>query len=91
MTGYQPAAGFAAAGLAVLLAAATVRAADDGKPAPNLPAPGEARAQEQLPEAPPEKMLKVPPPPGQKIEPGSADGSGSGSGEGEPAKAPPAR
>ncbi len=31
-------------------------------PPPNVPAPGEPRAQEQLPEAPPEEVLKSPPP-----------------------------
>lgn len=34
----------------------------DPKPAPNVPPPGEPRAQEQLPEAPPEEILKKAPP-----------------------------
>lgn len=38
-------------------------------PPPNVPAPGEPRAQEQLPEAPPEEVLKNPPPIEKKAEP----------------------
>jgi hypothetical protein len=44
------------------LSAGGVCAQAAGQPAPNVPAQGEPRAQEQLPEAPPEKMLKTPPP-----------------------------
>lgn len=45
--------------------AALAQSAGDGAPQPqppNVPAPGEPRAQEQLPEAPPEEVLKSPPP-----------------------------
>lgn len=44
------------------LAGTVVIAQDNGAPAPNVPAAGQPRAQEKLPEAPPEKMLKTPPP-----------------------------
>lgn len=50
-----------AVSVAVLLPA-SMALAQEGTPPPNVPAPGEPRTQEQLPEAPAEEVLKDSPP-----------------------------
>ena len=63
---------------AAALLPASLALAQEGNPAPqpppNVPAPGEPRAQEQLPEAPAEEQLKSPPPIDKQVEP-PADGA----------------
>lgn len=62
MTGSKLFAGLAAACLMALPFQGLAQTANEPAATPNVPAPGEPRAQEALPEAPPEKMLKTPPP-----------------------------
>jgi hypothetical protein len=61
-----------AAALLFPVGAAMAQSAQEGSPTPrppNVPAPGEPRAQEQLPEAPAEEVLKNPPPIEKKAAP----------------------
>ncbi|MDO9383350.1 MAG: hypothetical protein Q7T86_10860 [Hyphomicrobiaceae bacterium] len=61
-----------AAAVVLPVGLAFAQAAGEGTPTPqppNVPAPGEPRAQEQLPEAPPGEMLESAPPMEKQVEP----------------------